>query len=154
MRINCTGLCMSDVHLMANDWGFPPMATMGTKCPGHEGAGVVVATGENVNDWKVGDRAGIKAIWDTCGTCELCQNDLENYCSGCKMAGYFVDGPRIFFRTLSRRTWTNESRIGTCKQYIRSAAKYTTRIPEGVEDAVAAPILCSAMTSKPPSFSP
>lgn len=36
LRLNCTGLCMSDVHFMMNDWALPPMSHFGTKCAGHE----------------------------------------------------------------------------------------------------------------------
>jgi len=35
---------------------------------------------------------------------------------------------------------------GTYQQYITSPAKYTSPIPEGVSDYVAAPIMCSAST--------
>jgi alcohol dehydrogenase, propanol-preferring len=36
--------------------------------------------------------------------------------------------------------------VGTYQEYLVSPAKYTTRIPDGVPDAVAAPIMCSAST--------
>lgn len=88
---------MSDVHVMANDWPVPTMAAMGTKCPGHEGAGVVVALGKDVSGWKIGDRAGIKAIWDTCGSCELCLNGKENYCDKTVMTGLAVNGGPLLF---------------------------------------------------------
>merc|ERR1712144_107137 len=42
LKLNCTGLCMSDVHFMLNDWAVPPMSTFNCKCAGHEGAGEVV----------------------------------------------------------------------------------------------------------------
>lgn len=61
---------MSDVHYALNDWALPAMSTFGAKCPGHEGAGVVVKVGANVKDWKVGDRGGVKPIWSVCGNCD------------------------------------------------------------------------------------
>jgi D-arabinose 1-dehydrogenase-like Zn-dependent alcohol dehydrogenase len=47
---------------------------------GHEGSGVVVALGEGVNDWKVGDRAGIRPLLDVCHECEHCRNGMEGLC--------------------------------------------------------------------------
>jgi propanol-preferring alcohol dehydrogenase len=77
-----------------NDWAVPPMSTFGTKCAGHEGAGVVVKVGSAVQGWSVGDRGGVKPLWDVCHNCEHCYS----------------------------------------------------RIPEGVSDEVAGPIMCSAST--------
>ena len=74
IKLNCTGLCMSDVHFMMNDWALPPMSYFGVKCAGHEGAGVVVKVGKDVQGWKVGDRAGIKPLADVCHNCEECWN--------------------------------------------------------------------------------
>ncbi|KAK4704212.1 hypothetical protein P7C70_g1990, partial [Phenoliferia sp. Uapishka_3] len=70
LKLNCTGLCMSDHHFMLGDWG----QGMSCEVSGHEGAGAVVALGPGVDPevWKLGDRAGVKPIWDTCHECELC----------------------------------------------------------------------------------
>ena len=66
---------MSDVHYMLNDWAVPKMSEFGVKCAGHEGAGVVVKLGAKVSDeWKVGDRVGIKPLLDVCHNCESCWN--------------------------------------------------------------------------------
>lgn len=65
---------------MLNDWAVPKMSVFGTRCAGHEGAGVVVKVGTNVKDWKVGDRGGVKPLWDVCHNCEECWDGRENYC--------------------------------------------------------------------------
>lgn len=44
---------MSDIHIMMNDWALPPMSQFGTRCAGHEGAGVIVQVGERVKHLKV-----------------------------------------------------------------------------------------------------
>jgi alcohol dehydrogenase, propanol-preferring len=63
LKLNCTGLCMSDVHYMLNDLPLPKqMQDYGVYSPGHEGAGVVVKVGSNVTGWKVGDRGGVKPM--------------------------------------------------------------------------------------------
>ncbi|BGP39519.1 Alcohol dehydrogenase [Rhodotorula kratochvilovae] len=108
LKINATGLCVSDHHNMAGDIGVP----MGCDVAGHEGAGVVVALGEGVEGWKVGDRAGIKPLFDVCHECAHCHSGDE----------------------------------GLCSKYIVSPARYTTRIPDGVEDKYAAPMMCSGTT--------
>lgn len=75
VRLNVTGLCMSDVHYMLNDWAVPPMSQFGVRCAGHEGAGVVVKVGAQVQkEWKVGDRVGIKPIMNVCHNCPSCWN--------------------------------------------------------------------------------
>ncbi|KAF2087495.1 GroES-like protein [Saccharata proteae CBS 121410] len=126
LRLNATGLCMSDVHFMACDWAVPPMSQFGIRCAGHEGAGVVVKVGANVKGWKVGDRGGVKPLWDVCGNCEQCWDGKENYCA--------------------KGVYTGLAATGTYQQYITSPAKYTSPIPEGVSDHIAAPIMCSAST--------
>ncbi|KAK5733259.1 hypothetical protein LTR17_009867 [Elasticomyces elasticus] len=105
LRLNATGLCMSDVHFMMNDWAVPPMSHFGTTCAGHEGAGVVVKVGSKVTE---------------------CWNGRENYCQ--------------------KGVYTGLVAQGTYCQYITSPAKYTSRIPDGVPDEVAGPIMCSAST--------
>ncbi|KAK7533460.1 chaperonin 10-like protein [Phyllosticta citricarpa] len=126
LKLSCTGLCMSDVHFMANDWALPKMSEFGVQCAGHEGAGTVVKVGANVKHWRVGDRGGVKPLIDVCGNCELCWDGKENYCT--------------------RASYTGLVATGTYQQYIVSPAKYTSPIPPGVPDYVAAPIMCSAST--------
>ncbi|KXJ86107.1 chaperonin 10-like protein [Microdochium bolleyi] len=126
IKLSCTGLCMSDVHYALNDWDSPAMSTFGTQCPGHEGAGEIVAVGADVRDIKIGQRAGFKPIADVCFTCEQCRTGNDNYCLSGKITGLQVDG--------------------SYKQYIVSPARYTTIIPDGVPDHVAGPVMCSAST--------
>lgn len=132
--------------MMMGDLAAPPMSTFGVRSPGHEGAGVVVKVGANVKNFKLGDRAGIKPLTDTCGSCHLCWDDKETYCrkaihTGLMTAGEFVlsDEPSNYPRGLTLRQ-------GTYQQYLVSPARYASPIPEGVPDEIAAPIMCSAST--------
>jgi propanol-preferring alcohol dehydrogenase len=68
------------------------MSSFSVQCPGHEGAGIVVKVGANVQGWKVGDRAGVKPIWDVCYNCELCWEGKENYCSKAVLTGLMSTG--------------------------------------------------------------
>jgi len=126
LRLNATGICYSDVHFLLNDLASVPMSFFGVRSPGHEGAGVVVKTGANVKNFKVGDRAGVKPLMNVCGSCHLCWNGMENYCPNATHTGLMC--------------------TGTYQQYIVSPAKYATPIPDGVDDYIAAPIMCSAST--------
>jgi len=126
IKLNATGLCLSDIHFMLNDWAFPKMSAMGTKCAGHEGAGVIVQVGERVTSFKVGQRAGFKPIQDVCHTCEYCKTGRETYCLKAVFTGGHCDG--------------------SYKQYVVSPQNYTTLIPDGVSDYVAGPVMCSAST--------
>lgn len=126
IKLNVTGLCSSDLHLMAGDLGTPLMSTFGVRSPGHEGAGVVVQVGANVTNFRVGDRAGVKPITDTCNACELCWGDKETYCKDTVLTGLAA--------------------TGSYQQYVVSPARYTQPIPDGIPDELAAPIMCSAST--------
>ncbi|QDS75420.1 hypothetical protein FKW77_003319 [Venturia effusa] len=126
LRLNATGICFTDIHFMLNDLTPVPMSFFGVKSPGHEGAGVVVKIGANVKNFKVGDRAGIKPMLDTCGSCELCWDGKEQYCPDAIHTGLMC--------------------TGSYQQYVVSPARYTTPIPDGVSDHIAAPIMCSAST--------
>jgi propanol-preferring alcohol dehydrogenase len=122
LRLNATGLCFSDIHYMLSDLPMPTMDSFNVRSPGHEGAGVVVAIGSNVKNWKVGDRAGVKPMWDVCLDCDMCfSKKHETHCAKAVSTGLMV--------------------AGTYQHYITSPARYTTRIPEGVDDHTAGPIM-------------
>lgn len=78
--------------MMQGDLGTPPMSYFGVRSPGHEGAGVVVKVGANVKNFKLGDRAGIKPLTDTCGSCHLCWDDKETYCKAAIHTGLMTAG--------------------------------------------------------------
>ena len=70
VNIKFSGVCHTDLHAVNGDWPLP------TKLPlvgGHEGAGVVVAKGDQVTDIEIGDHAGVKWINGSCLACDFCQ---------------------------------------------------------------------------------
>ena len=131
MYVCRTGLCASDKSLIHDEWAVFGVAMKdSTKgIAGHEGAGTVVAVGDNMHHkWKVGDRAGIKWVWSTCGECEFCTNGTDElHCPKQLNAGFTA--------------------AGTFQQYAVSDGRYTTRIPEGVKDEEAGPIMCGGVTA-------
>jgi propanol-preferring alcohol dehydrogenase len=88
------------------------------------GAGRVVALGKGVDagQWKVGDRAGIKPCHSVCHACGPCRNGATTICDNGKFSGLMTNGSYC--------------------QYLLSPANYTPKIPEGIEDAVAATVMC------------
>jgi propanol-preferring alcohol dehydrogenase len=72
---------------------MPRMGDYKVRSPGHEGAGVVVKVGENVKNWKVGDRGGVKPMWDICLNCEWCwDGQHETYCAKAVSTGLMKTG--------------------------------------------------------------
>jgi alcohol dehydrogenase, propanol-preferring len=65
VKIEYTGLCHSDIHVMDGDWA---MKTETPRILGHEGVGRVVAIGEHTvdSDVKIGDRVGLKWHGNAC----------------------------------------------------------------------------------------
>src|SRR6478609_8591177 len=71
-----SGVCHSDLHQVKDEWGgsvFPMV-------PGHEIVGRITKVGEKVKFFKVGDRAGVGCMVDSCRSCESCKEGLEQYC--------------------------------------------------------------------------
>jgi len=75
VRIDATGVCHSDVHVVAEDgWGHTLPVLLG-----HEGAGTIEAIGDGVDDLAAGDRVVIG--WKTaCGECAQCVRGLPREC--------------------------------------------------------------------------
>jgi alcohol dehydrogenase (NADP+) len=76
LDISYAGICHSDIHQVAEDWG-PAIFPM---VPGHEIAGVVTAVGPKVSKFAVGDRIGVGVFVDSCRRCASCLKGLQQYC--------------------------------------------------------------------------
>ena len=81
------GVCHSDLHTARNEW----KNTLYPSVPGHEIVGRVVAVGEKVRNFEVGDLAGVGCMVDSCGHCSACAEDEEQYCDNGLTATY--NGP-------------------------------------------------------------
>src|SRR6476619_6559008 len=67
VRIEASGLCHSDLHVMLGEWSErPPMVL------GHEGCGVVESVGEDVHQFAPGDRA-VLCWYAPCDECARCR---------------------------------------------------------------------------------
>ena len=87
VRVHVCAVCGSDVRIFhhGNPRVRPPAII------GHEVAGEVVAVGDAVDRWKVGDRVALGADVP-CGKCDWCQNGLGNNCNENHAIGYQFPG--------------------------------------------------------------
>lgn len=140
------------------------MSTFGTKCAGHEGAGEVVKVGTNVQGWKIGDHGGVKPLWDVCHNCESCWNGrFPPRVRSCRImqadrasrTRELLPGWRLHWSCGAGNLLPVLEKPGKSVNVLKIfpnvhlhtfEAKYTSRIPEGVPDHVAGPIMCSAST--------
>ncbi|KAB7727313.1 alcohol dehydrogenase catalytic domain-containing protein [Rudanella paleaurantiibacter] len=129
------GVCHSDLHQIRDEWGgsiFPMV-------PGHEIVGRVVAVGSAVTKFKVGDLAGTGCMVDSCRTCESCQHGLEQYC-------YNGNSQTYNGREQDRKTPT----YGGYSNTIVVNEDFVLRIPENLDLAAVAPLLCAGITTYSP----
>jgi propanol-preferring alcohol dehydrogenase len=124
INVKFSGVCHTDLHAMEGDW---PLATKLPLVGGHEGAGVVVAKGELVeDDIQIGDYAGIKWLNGSCLACSFCRQADEPLCGKALLSGYTVDG--------------------TFQQYAIAKAAHVARIPKNADLEEIAPVLCAGIT--------
>jgi propanol-preferring alcohol dehydrogenase len=88
VRVEACGVCRTDLHLLDGELPAIPYPVI----PGHEIVGIVDAVGENVGDFRIGDRVGIPWLGRTCGVCPFCRDGRENLCDRPLFTGYTRDG--------------------------------------------------------------
>ncbi|MGN6607753.1 MAG: NAD(P)-dependent alcohol dehydrogenase [Jatrophihabitans sp.] len=138
VRVDVThcGICHSDIHTAKGDW----KGTQYPCVPGHEIVGRVAEVGAEVTRFAVGDTVGIGVIVDSCGECSACTRGLENYC-----------------RKGATGTYNGKDRHGTApvtyggySATIVVTERFVHALPEGLDPAAAAPILCAGITMYSP----
>jgi len=82
------GVCRTDIHIAEGDLPMRKSSLI----PGHEIVGVVDKIGDKVINFKVGDRAGVAWLNNTCGKCKYCLSGRENLCPDAKFTGWDADG--------------------------------------------------------------
>ena len=131
MEILFCGICHSDLHQIKNDFGH----TMWPIVPGHEIVGRVTAVGAHVTIFKVGDLSGVGCIVDSCGKCGYCEEGLEQFCD--TGVTFSFNSPDKF---LGGATLGGFSEIYVCDE------KYVLHVPETLDLAGTAPLLCAGIT--------
>ncbi|MBN9318963.1 MAG: NAD(P)-dependent alcohol dehydrogenase [Caulobacterales bacterium] len=129
------GVCHSDLHYVRGEWGPVPYPA----APGHEIVGRVTRVGKDVTKLKVGDMAGVGCIVDSCLSCSACKEDLENYCETGMIGTY---------GGVEKQTGLPTQGGYTSKIVVRD--HHVLKVPEGLDPAAAAPLLCAGITTYSP----
>src|SRR5215213_6065573 len=133
------GICHSDIHQARDEWKeWGP--TVYPCVPGHEIIGRVVAVGDKVTKFKVGDVGGVGCMVDSCRTCDACRADREQNCA--QSATFTYNAPD--------KHGTAPVTYGGYSDKIVVTEHFVIRIPPGVDLAATAPLLCAGVTT----FSP
>ncbi|MEC5385305.1 NAD(P)-dependent alcohol dehydrogenase [Uliginosibacterium sp. H3] len=129
------GVCHSDLHNARNDWGRAEYPLV----PGHEIIGKVLSVGRGVTRFKAGDHVGVGCMVDSCQHCKPCQQGHEQYCEN--LATYTYGGTD---RHDGSRT------MGGYSERIVVSDKFVLKLPDGLDLAGAAPLLCAGITTWSP----
>jgi uncharacterized zinc-type alcohol dehydrogenase-like protein len=125
------GVCHSDLHFARNEWKF----TVYPAVPGHEIVGRVTSVGAEVTKFKTGDRVGVGCMVDSCRTCSACKEGLEQYCEVSQVGTYGGTEPVIGGPT-----------FGGYSNAIVVDQAFVLKIPDGMDLASTAPLLCAGIT--------
>lgn len=129
IKILYCGICHSDIHQVKNEW-FPGTFPM---VPGHEIIGIVEEIGENVTKVKIGDHVGIGCMLDSCLNCNACKDGYEQFCGNTTY-------------TYNSRYKNGMNTYGGYGTYITCNEHFLLKIPENLDKAAAAPLLCAGIT--------
>lgn len=135
--IKYASICHSDIHQMKGDWGpqqYPQV-------PGHEIAGIVTAVGKNVTKFKVGDRAGVGCMVDSCMKCESCRHGEEQFCDNGKTLFTYGNPDKSAPSGITQGGYSNN---------IVVRDHFAIRIPDHISLEQAAPLLCAGITTYSP----
>jgi uncharacterized zinc-type alcohol dehydrogenase-like protein len=135
MEVLFCGVCHSDLHQARNEWKNSVYPVV----PGHEIVGRVTAVGSDVARYKAGDLVGVGCLVDSCRTCPSCAEGLEQYCEN-----GFVPTYNGVDRVSGDLTFG-----GYSTQLVVDEA-FVLRVPENLDPAGVAPLLCAGITTYSP----
>ncbi|MBO0714063.1 MAG: zinc-binding alcohol dehydrogenase family protein, partial [Acidimicrobiales bacterium] len=121
VRVAACGVCRTDLHVAEGDLPVHRPQVV----PGHEVVGEVERVGEGATRFAAGDRVGVAWLASTCGVCRFCRRGDENLCTAATFTGWDHDGG------YAEHTLVDE--------------RYAYRLPAGLPDDQAAPLLCAGI---------
>lgn len=121
VRVHACGCCRTDLHVVEGDLALPRLPIV----PGHQVVGVVDALGDGCTRLSPGDRVGVAWLHHTCGACDFCVRGEENLCVAADFTGWTVDGGYA--------------------DAIVVPEEFVVRLPAGLDDLSAAPLLCAGV---------
>jgi len=129
------GVCHSDLHFARDEWGMTSYPVV----PGHEILGRVTRVGSGVTGFKTGDLAAVGCLVDSCRTCSSCTQGLEQFC---------VNGSVFTYNGADKHS--GGMTFGGYSEKIVCDEAFTLRVPENLDPAGAAPLLCAGITTYSP----
>jgi uncharacterized zinc-type alcohol dehydrogenase-like protein len=135
MEVLYCGICHSDLHQARNDWGFSSYPIV----PGHEIVGRVTEVGAGVTRYRPGDAVAVGCMVDSCLDCDQCRRGEEQLCRfACTQT--YNDRDRI----------TRAPTYGGYSKHLVVREEFALRVPEGLDLAKTAPLLCAGITTYSP----
>ncbi|HEU5248264.1 MAG TPA: alcohol dehydrogenase catalytic domain-containing protein [Candidatus Udaeobacter sp.] len=122
IRVRACGVCHGDVMVKEGQFPFARYPVV----PGHEIAGIIEAVGERVRFLTPGAPVGVSALFSSCGVCWHCLGADEFLCDKLEFTGVTKDGG--------------------FQEYMVAPAAYVLPLPETMEFAEAAPLMCAGLT--------
>jgi uncharacterized zinc-type alcohol dehydrogenase-like protein len=129
------GVCHSDLHTARNEWH----GTVYPNVPGHEIVGRISKVGDKVTQFKVGDLAAVGCMVDSCRECEQCKKGSEQYCEKGNIQTYNGHDKHL-----------NKQTFGGYSERIVVDEDFVLRVPDNLDLAAAAPLLCAGVTTWSP----
>lgn len=123
IKVHACGVCHSDMLTKEGAWPgiqYP-------RIPGHEVAGSIDEVGDGVSEWKKGQRVGVGWHGGHDGTCIYCRRGDFGNCRNLQIAGISYDGGY--------------------QEYMLAPVEALAALPDGLDDADAAPLLCAGITT-------
>jgi uncharacterized zinc-type alcohol dehydrogenase-like protein len=133
--IRYCGICHSDLHQARNDW----RNTVYPCVPGHEIVGQVAAVGPDVRRYQAGDWVAVGCLVDSCRNCNECDAGREIFCQ---------KGSTLTYNGKDRVS--GEVTLGGYSSHIVVREDFVLRMPDGLDPARAAPLLCAGITTYSP----
>src|SRR5258708_4048493 len=123
IQVQACGICHSDV--ITTEGLFPGITY--PRVPGHEVAGVIDELGSGVKEWQKGQRVGVGWHGGQDGTCLACRRGDFVNCVNWKVFGSSYDGGH--------------------QEYMVAPVEAVAQMPESLEAAEAAPLMCAGVTT-------
>jgi propanol-preferring alcohol dehydrogenase len=121
IRVDACAVCRTDLQLVEGDLEARTLPVT----PGHQVAGRVELVGENASGWEAGRRVAVTWLAETCGACAYCRSSRENLCLKARFTGWDRDGGYA--------------------GYLTARADFAFPLPDGLDPAHAAPLLCGGV---------
>jgi len=121
LKVLASGVCHTDLHIIEGDLR-PPRFPL---TPGHQVVGEVIAIGDGVEGWVLGERAGVPWLHNACKSCSYCLRGEENLCREAEFTGFHVDGGFA--------------------EAVLAQADYALKVPKEIRDENVAPLLCAGI---------